>query len=426
MGSTVLLHQDILAKLVKHVSHTTTSTQSQPFIIRFGTVCTAWRAASLPLTKQGLLSLQCVSECNTFAAATAFAAKCPNLCQVDISGAAHTNETFLEALAAPGKLTALGCNGCCSFTDQGFTAILRHCRALRELQINDTGLGDLTLWAVGLHCPGLTTLEAARCTRISEHGVSAVITRCLELRKLDLSGCGQLEFCEPSAACVLAGSSLVSLNLQDSGVCDDALRLVSRKNPALRSSQVATLGATKRLVAGLPLGRRWGVGSAAASLDSLQAKCGLARQDAKQRFEWSEMPPAIKACSMQVPRVSETSIPVREACAHEMLSEPPMRAATASSALKRRPRLVCVQQQKLTECSSSAPNALRDPEATQLKPPPRLLHRRQQVAREKVVQPRTVLRSSTPPKGVVEQVGFNSVRTHRAARLVALDRDIEY
>jgi hypothetical protein len=83
------------------------------------------------------------------------------------------------------KILNLSCE---KFTDHGIIAIIKKCLELEDLNISDNeNITDLSLIEISNNCKNLKTFHIDNCDAITDNGVIAVTKKCLNLEDLDIS-----------------------------------------------------------------------------------------------------------------------------------------------------------------------------------------------------------------------------------------------
>ena len=230
----------------------------------------------------------------------------PKLKQIDMSGNVGMGDMALECFTLTGQLESLAC-GHCAITDSGLASAMQKSPNLTHLTLSNTNIGDLSLWAIGLSCAKLESFVAANCLRVTDASLEALIRGCSKsISHLDVSGTGVL-LASSSVVAAILSSPIRFMSLQGcNDVRDDALRIIGKAKPHLRSSKPGPKGSLMRLVAGLPLGRRWGLGTANAErapvvlLDALHQDLGLSRAGNGNLLplrEMHDLPIAVRSCA---------------------------------------------------------------------------------------------------------------------------------
>lgn len=86
----------------------------------------------------------------------------------------------------------LNLNGCKKLTDATCQALSKHCSKLQKLNLDSSGITDLSLKALSDGCPQLTHINISWCTLITENGVEALARGCPKLKSFISKGCKQI------------------------------------------------------------------------------------------------------------------------------------------------------------------------------------------------------------------------------------------
>lgn len=139
--------------------------------------------------------------------------KNPNIKSLDLAWNSHLSDECLRtiALVCP-NLELLDVRSCIGITDGGIAEILRSCREIRHLYMNDcgrvmnmglspelpklevllvarSGLNDEGLLTVGKSCSGLVKLNLEACVGVTTAGVKTIVNHCKRLKEINLKGC---------------------------------------------------------------------------------------------------------------------------------------------------------------------------------------------------------------------------------------------
>ena len=98
------------------------------------------------------------------------------------------------------ELTSLNLQLCVSITDDAIVSLSKYAKNLINLNLSDCNLiSDVSLNALGgdssidmFGCPMLRVLEVAKCSLITDSGITSLARGCHELEKLDLEDCSLL------------------------------------------------------------------------------------------------------------------------------------------------------------------------------------------------------------------------------------------
>jgi F-box/leucine-rich repeat protein 2/20 len=119
------------------------------------------------------------------------AAKCPELCEVELVGCKGVSTSVLCTFAA--RCSALRrvdlTNGSTTaVVDAGVVKLTTGCVELRDVSLaNCLALTDASVKSIAAHCPQLNTLSLARCHLITDGALEALAEGCRKLSVLDLS-----------------------------------------------------------------------------------------------------------------------------------------------------------------------------------------------------------------------------------------------
>uniref|UniRef100_A0A2I3SVA4 F-box/LRR-repeat protein 2 n=1 Tax=Pan troglodytes TaxID=9598 RepID=A0A2I3SVA4_PANTR len=113
---------------------------------------------------------------------------CRNLEYLNLSWCDQITKDGIEALVRGCRgLKALLLRGCTQLEDEALKHIQNYCHELVSLNLQSCS--RITDEALGLNCPRLQILEAARCSHLTDAGFTLLARNCHELEKMDLEEC---------------------------------------------------------------------------------------------------------------------------------------------------------------------------------------------------------------------------------------------
>ena len=202
--------------------------------IRLSKLGTGWAPVGLKLLQSLDLSM-CTGLTN--AGLVKIATGCPSIRSLSIEGCKKITSVGLEAVSAScsQSMTSLDLSGCvklsdqligssvsklirlehlrvarCKITDTGLSLVVTACRALRSLDLSDaTKVSDAGIVAVSTGCPQLICLDLHNCVNVTNRGVLAISKGCPSLQFLGL-GEEQAYTAFPSTA-ILALTAMLPL-----------------------------------------------------------------------------------------------------------------------------------------------------------------------------------------------------------------------
>lgn len=157
----------------------------------------------------------------------------PSLTSLDLSQCDNVTDEAMAMLSleTPG-LRALNVLGCRDITNDGVRRLARGCVCLTSLCLGWCDLSDNALLVLSKQCTLLEQLDVSGCGRLSDAGVTAVVSGCRRLTSLSIEGCREV-----SAWAVAAGSApLTSLSMGGCTLVTDAgVGAIAAAHPGLRS-----------------------------------------------------------------------------------------------------------------------------------------------------------------------------------------------
>ncbi|KAF0513130.1 RNI-like protein [Gigaspora margarita] len=116
---------------------------------------------------------------------------CPNLTFLDINRCSALQDSTLAHIASilGSHLTTLIVSQCPKFTDRGFTALARSCKALTSLDFSFTDITDKALSEIAVTCPTIRWINLRNCDGVTELSLDELKRWCKELTFLQLDGC---------------------------------------------------------------------------------------------------------------------------------------------------------------------------------------------------------------------------------------------
>ncbi|CAG8748180.1 20858_t:CDS:1, partial [Cetraspora pellucida] len=116
---------------------------------------------------------------------------CPNLTFLDINQCSALQDSTLAHIASilGSHLTTLIVSQCPKFTDKGFIALARSCKALTSLDFSFTDITDKALSEIAVTCPTIRWINLINCVGVTELSLDELKKWCKELKVLRLDGC---------------------------------------------------------------------------------------------------------------------------------------------------------------------------------------------------------------------------------------------
>lgn len=155
-------------------------------------------------------------------------------------------------------LLSIDVSGCASVEDEGLTALAQGCPDLRDVNVALCCVTDTGLASLALHCSGLRSLQAGRNAGrdITARGIEAVLRGCRHLRELSLEQCHALATGNLLAVFRHAGPALSRVTVPhrypDPETLQEGIRRASPGAVVCRPGSWAPQGQTRELVSLLP------------------------------------------------------------------------------------------------------------------------------------------------------------------------------